>query len=73
MDVAIAQNFHGQNPRGICDWYGVGLDQVHAALAYYYSNQVEIDQQIAEQIALAEHLAEESKRASGTQTDSLGG
>ena len=57
-DVAMAQNYHAQNVDGIADWYGLDLGQVHAALAYYYSHQAEINGQIKAQIRRAETLKE---------------
>ncbi len=57
-DVAIALIYHGQNPDGIADWYGLTLPQVYAALAYYYDHKPEIDEQIRSQIRRAEALKE---------------
>ena len=57
-DVAITHVYHGQDVDGIASWYNLSLAQVHAALAYYYEHQAEIDEQIRAQIAHAEALAE---------------
>jgi uncharacterized protein (DUF433 family) len=57
-DIAIATIFHGQNPDGIADWYGLSLPQVYAALAYYYDHKSDMDEQIQEQIRRAEALKE---------------
>jgi len=38
----------GMTPRQIAEDYGLTLAEVHAALAYYYDHQREIDRQAAE-------------------------
>lgn len=53
-DLVIAMNFHGQDPDGIAAWYDISLAQVHAALAYYYQHQADIDASIQEQIKQGE-------------------
>ena len=55
-DVAIAKIFHAQEPDGIADWYGLSLPQVFAALAYYYDNKAEMDDQIQQQLRKAREL-----------------
>ena len=57
-DVVIARNYHAQDADGIADWYGLTLSQVYAALAYYYANKPEIDDQIRAQIRHAEEIKE---------------
>lgn len=57
-DVAIAKIYHGQDADGIAAWYGLTLPQVYAALAYYYDNKSEIDEQIRQQIRRTEELWE---------------
>jgi uncharacterized protein (DUF433 family) len=56
LDVAIAKLYHGQNPDGIADWYGLTLPQVYAALAYYYDHKSEIDEQIRQLIRRTDEL-----------------
>ncbi len=55
-DVAIARIFHAQEPDGIADWYGLSLPQVFAALAYYYDNKADLDDQIHHQLRKAREL-----------------
>jgi uncharacterized protein (DUF433 family) len=47
-DVAAAMIYHQQDPDGICDWFGLNLAQVYAALSYYYDHQAEIEAEIEE-------------------------
>ena len=50
----------GLNPQQIADKFGhLSLAQVHAALAYYYANQEEIEADIAAEEAEAERLERE--------------
>lgn len=67
-DVVIVQNYHHQDAAGIAEWYGISRAQVHAALAYYYEHEAEIDEQIATQIRLAEDL---EKRRVGNERSLL--
>jgi uncharacterized protein (DUF433 family) len=55
-DVVMAQVFHRQTPDEIAVGYGVSLAAVHAALAYYYEHQAEVDEDIRQQIARAREL-----------------
>lgn len=55
-DVVIAQVYHRQTPDEIAVGYGVTLAAVHAALAYYYEHQAEVDEDIRQQIARAREL-----------------
>jgi len=57
-DVAIALNAHQQTIEGIAEWYGLSKSQVHAALAYYYEYQTEIDENIRRRKQEAETLKE---------------
>jgi uncharacterized protein (DUF433 family) len=57
-DVAIAMNAHNQTVDGIANWYGLSKSQVHAALAYYYEHQAEIDESIRKRKEEAEELKE---------------
>lgn len=58
-DVAIAKVFHMMDVDDIADHYELSLQQVHAALAYYYEHKTEIDQSIQERRKLAEQLKEQ--------------
>lgn len=57
-DIAIASIFHLQSVDEIASGYGISLAQVHAALAYYYGHQAELDADIRAQIATARALKE---------------
>jgi len=50
----------GLSPEEIADRIGhLSLAQVHAALAYYHANREEIEQDIAEEEAVAEQLEQQ--------------
>jgi uncharacterized protein (DUF433 family) len=50
----------GLSPEEIADNFGhIKLAQVHAALAYYYANQEEIESDLAEEDEAAQRLEEE--------------
>lgn len=44
--IAAAREIHRHSPDEIASGYGLSLAQVHAALAYYYAHQNEIDEEI---------------------------
>lgn len=67
-DIVIATIFHDRTPGQIASDYGVSLAQVHAALAYYYQNQDELDTDIRQQIETARKLKD---NASGNRKTSL--
>ncbi|MFP4322891.1 MAG: DUF433 domain-containing protein [Anaerolineales bacterium] len=46
QDVAAHHRFHGYTPQELAYQLQISLAQVHAALAYYYDHQAEIDAQI---------------------------
>ena len=54
----------GQIPEEIVQTFGghLSLAQVHAALAYYYSNQAEIDEDLAVEESEAEALEQQHRR-----------
>lgn len=54
IDVVMASIFHGRAPGEIASDYDISLAEAHAALAYYYQHKAELDQDIREQIALAQ-------------------
>jgi len=43
---------------GIADYFEIPLQQVHAALAYYYDHKAEIDQDIKQRRELADEMRE---------------
>lgn len=65
-DVVIATNIHLQSPEEIATNYGVSLAQVHAALAYYYEHQAELDTDIREQLATVRALKEAHLKNGGS-------
>jgi uncharacterized protein (DUF433 family) len=64
-DIVIASMIHLQSPDDIAINYGVSLAQVHAALAYYYEHQTELDADIREQISTVKTLKEEHLKHGG--------
>lgn len=56
----------GRSPEEIADQYGhLNLAQVHAALAYYHANRIEIDTELAEEEAEFDRLALAQKLGNG--------
>ncbi len=45
-DIVVLHLHLGKSIDEICAEYGLGLAEVHAALAYYFDNRTEIDQDI---------------------------
>ena len=43
LDIVSAMRWNGRSPEQMAEDYQISLGQVHAALAYYYCNQAEID------------------------------
>lgn len=56
--IAIASTRQKHTPEQIAGDYMISLAQVHAALAYYYEHQAEMDSLIAEQARLADEYKE---------------
>ena len=56
QDVAIWHLQMGKSVEEICSEYGLGLSDVHAALAYYFDNRDEIDRSINESDAFVDAL-----------------
>jgi uncharacterized protein (DUF433 family) len=60
IEVAIDKLAHGSSPEEMHFQYPhLSLAQIHAALAYYYDNQTELDAEIKGRWADAEKLAAE--------------
>lgn len=57
-DVVMAILFHQRTPGEIAADYDISLAQVHAALAYYYQNQIALDADIRQQIETAREMKE---------------
>jgi uncharacterized protein (DUF433 family) len=54
----------GETPEEIADDFGhLSLVQVHAAIAYYYANQKQMDQEIKAEEELEERLYQEHQRS----------
>jgi uncharacterized protein (DUF433 family) len=54
----------GLSPEEIAAKYEhINLGQIHAALAYYYTNRSEIDEDIADEEALVQELLKKPRRA----------
>ncbi|HLL75761.1 MAG TPA: DUF433 domain-containing protein [Pyrinomonadaceae bacterium] len=60
IEVAIDKLAHGSSPEEMHFQYPhLSLAQIHAALAYYYDNQAELDAEIRKRRAEADELAAE--------------
>jgi uncharacterized protein (DUF433 family) len=59
-DIAILYLRMKQSVESIAQEYELSLAAVHAAMAYYYDHQTEIDQSIADSEAFAEQLQQSS-------------
>lgn len=57
-DIAIVMIYHQQDADGIAQWFDISLAEVHAALAYYYQNQAELDASMEARRRLAEEYKE---------------
>ncbi len=59
IDIVMATDFADRSPDQLAQDYDISLAQVHAALAYYYENKGEIDDDIREDIRIGLELANE--------------
>ena len=59
IDIVMAMQFGNRTPEQMAGDYEISLAQVHAALAYYYENKAEIDDDIREDIRIGLELAKE--------------
>ena len=59
IDIVMAMDFADRSPDQLAQDYDISLAQVHAALAYYYENKGEIDDDIREDIRIGLELAKE--------------
>lgn len=57
-DIVSAMRWNGRSPEQMADAYHISLGQVHAALAYYYCNQAEIDADMRESERKSAAIAE---------------
>ena len=56
LDIVIAMNINERRPEEMAADYDLPLEKVHAALAYYYCNQAEIDADIRDDIKRSDEL-----------------
>jgi uncharacterized protein (DUF433 family) len=61
MQVAEMYIDGGMSPENVADQLGVGLDEVHEALAYYYKHPDKIDEIRRKHRELEEELMENTK------------
>jgi uncharacterized protein (DUF433 family) len=59
-DIAIAMISHRLDAAGIAEYFRIGHDKVHAALAYYYANRDAMDDQIRALIKQGARFAEDA-------------
>ncbi len=60
MDIVLQQQYgDSSEPKKIAEAFQISLAEVHAALAYYYSHQEEIDGDICQDKAYFEQLKAE--------------
>ena len=59
LDIVVAMIFDERKPDQLAQDYALSMAEVHAALAYYYDNQAEIDDDIREDIRIGLELAKE--------------
>ncbi len=59
IDIVMAMQFGNRTPEQMAGDYDISLAQVHAALAYYYENKAETDDDIREDIRIGLELAKE--------------
>jgi uncharacterized protein (DUF433 family) len=57
----VMDTMNGMSPRDIHDAYPhLSLAQIHAALAYYYDHQVDVDAQVQASIEFAERMRQQA-------------
>lgn len=57
-DIASAKIYQLLEADGIADYFEIPLQQVYAALSYYYEHKAEIDQDIKQRHELADEMRE---------------
>ncbi|MCY4017951.1 MAG: DUF433 domain-containing protein [Chloroflexi bacterium] len=58
IDIVMAMQFGNRSPEQMAEDYQVSLAKVHAALAYYYENQEEIDDYIRDHSRVSKEYKE---------------
>ena len=61
IDVVMASLFHDRSPGELASDYDLSLAEVHAALAYYYQHKADLDQDIRDQVDLAQLLKQQDR------------
>ncbi|MEP7285622.1 MAG: DUF433 domain-containing protein [Chloroflexota bacterium] len=61
-DIVVYHVFDRQRPEALAAGFGLTLGQVHAALAYYYMHQTEIDTEMRVSSAESRRSADELKK-----------
>lgn len=61
IDIVMATLFHGRTPGELASDYDLSLAEVYAALAYYYQHKADLDQDIREQVDLAQLLKQQDR------------
>ena len=61
IDVVMASLFHDRTPGELASDYDLSLAEVHAALAYYYQHKADLDQDIRDQIDLAQSFKQQGR------------
>ena len=59
LDVVMSMQFADRSPEQMAASYQVPIAHIHAALAYYYENKDEIDEEIREDIRIGRELVKE--------------
>jgi uncharacterized protein (DUF433 family) len=57
-DIVAAMLFHDQTPDDLAAWFDLSLAQIYAALAYYYDNKAELDDELRRELKRAADLKE---------------
>jgi uncharacterized protein (DUF433 family) len=64
IEVALDKLAHGWSPEEMHFQHPhLSLAQIHAALAYYYDHQTELDAEIERRLKFADELAEQSRES----------
>ncbi len=61
IDVVMAALFHGRTPGELASAYDLSLAEFHAALAYYYQHKADLDQDIRDQVDLAQLFKQQGR------------
>jgi uncharacterized protein (DUF433 family) len=59
-DIVMNAIFHDRTPGQSASDFNISLAEVHAALAYYYQNKTQLDQDIRQQIAMAQQFKQQN-------------